>query len=231
MVCKQLEHVTAGCLRPVWDKNDWLYEEKHEFRPGCSCESQVITVCQDIADSLDEVVGIDAIITYFSKAFDLVPFNRLLTKLAASGLDSRVVVWLREFLVGRIQRVRVGGQLFKKVKVNSGVPQGGVLGPLMFLVHVNGIWRNTDSNIRPFADDCKIYRKAKNKNDIEKLEKDLDTLVEQAVENRMKINPGKSKAIRFTRAQLKNSQVYSLCDQIIPEVSSFKYFGIILHSD
>ena len=87
-------------------------------------------------------------------------------------MDSRVV-WVREFLVGRTQRVRVGGQLSKEVKVTSGVPQGSVLGPLLFLVYVNDIWRNIDSSIRLFADDCIIYRKITNKNDIEKLQKDL----------------------------------------------------------
>ena len=88
-----------------WDNTDWLYEGQLGFRTGYSCESQVLTVCQDIADSLDEGVRIDAIIIDFSKAFDLVPHDWLLTKLAASGVDSRIVVWVREFLVGRIQRV------------------------------------------------------------------------------------------------------------------------------
>ena len=74
-------------------------------------------------------------------------------------MDSRVVVWVREFLVGRTQRVRVRGQLSKEVEVTSGVPQGSVLGPLLFLVYVNGIWRNIDSNIRLSADDCIIFRK------------------------------------------------------------------------
>jgi len=91
-------------------------------------------VCQDIAETFDEGVGIDAIIIDFSKAFDLVPHDRLLTKLAASGVDSRAVVWVREFLVGRTQKVRLGGQISKEVKVNSGIPQGSILGPLLFLV-------------------------------------------------------------------------------------------------
>jgi len=81
-------------------------------------------------------VGIDVIIIDFSKAFDLVPHDRLLTKMAAPGADSRVVIWVREFLLGRTQRVRVGGQLSKEVKVTSGVPQGSILGQLMFLVYI-----------------------------------------------------------------------------------------------
>jgi len=123
VVCKQMEHVIASYLRQVWDENDWLYEGQHGFRPGYSCESQVITVCQDIADPLDNGNKIDAIIVDFSKAFDLVPHRRLLTKIANSGVDSRVVVWIREFLLGRTQRVRVGRQLSTEVRVTSGVPQ------------------------------------------------------------------------------------------------------------
>jgi hypothetical protein len=104
VVFKQLEHVIAGYLRQVWDKNYCLYGEQHGVRLGFSCESQIITVCEDIADCLDEAVGTDAIIIDFSKAFDLVPLDWLLTKLAASGVDSRVVVWVREFLVGLSRR-------------------------------------------------------------------------------------------------------------------------------
>ena len=89
------------------------------------------TVCQDISDTLDEAARLDAIIIDFSKAFDLVPHDRLLKKTAASGVDSRVVIWIREFLIGRSQRVRVERHYLEEVRVTSGVPQGSVLGPLV----------------------------------------------------------------------------------------------------
>jgi len=155
----------------VWDKNDWLYEGQHGFRTGYSCESKVITVCQDIADSLDNGDKIDAIIVDFSKSFGLVPHGRFLTKIANSGVDSRVVVWIREFLLGRTQRVRVGGQLSSEVRVTSGVTQGSLLGPLLFLAYVNDIWRYMESTVRLFADDCVIYRIIINNTDMENCRK------------------------------------------------------------
>jgi len=90
---------------------------QHGFRPGYSCESQIITVCQDISDSLDEETRLDTIIIDFSKAFDLVPHDQLHKKIAASGVDSRVVVWIREFLIYRSQRVRVGRHYSEEVRV------------------------------------------------------------------------------------------------------------------
>jgi len=90
MICLQMEYVIASHLRQVWGNSKWLYESQHAFRPGYLCESQRATVCQDRADYLDERARIDAVIIDYSKAFDLVPYDRLLMNIAASGVNSRV---------------------------------------------------------------------------------------------------------------------------------------------
>ena len=96
------------------------------------------------------------------------------------------------------------------------------MGPLHFLVYVNDIWKNIDSSMRLFADGCKICRKITNTNDREMLQKHLDNLREWAVENGMKINTDKSKAIRFTRGRIKIPLGYTFADQKIPESNNCK---------
>ena len=115
--------------------------------------------------------------------------------------------------------------------MTSGVPQGSILGQLLFLAYVNAICKDTVSKIRLFVDDCIIYRKILNIKDVEKLQTDLDRLGDWAEENEMKTNPNKSKALCFTTAQVKDPLNYSLGDQKIPEASCCKYLGIIIQSD
>jgi hypothetical protein len=100
----------------VWEYSDWLYEGQHGFRPGYSCEGHKITVCLDISDSLDEASSVGAVLIDFSKAFLRVPHYRLLKKIIDSGVDTMLVVWIREIVLGRSQRVRVGGKCLMKSK-------------------------------------------------------------------------------------------------------------------
>ena len=111
------------------------------------------------------------------------------------------------------------------------MPQGSVLGPLLFLAYVNDIGRNAESNIRMFADDCIIYRKITDSSDIDMLQTDLNRLGVWAVENEMKINPEKSKAVSFTKARVKERIRYCFVEQLFPKAGSFKYLGIIIRSD
>jgi len=204
-----------------------LYEGQHCFSRGYSCESQLFIICRDIAYSLDEGARTDTIIIGFSKAFNLVRHDRLLTKIAAIGVDLRV----KEFLFGHSQRGRLDGQPSEEVRVNSGVLQGSVLGPPIFLAYVNDIWRILESNKRPCAGDCIIYRKIMDSSVSDKLQTHLNKSGDWAVENELKVNPSKSKTVSFTEASLKKRIRYYFEDQLIPEASSFKYLGIIIRSD
>ena len=96
------------------------------------------------------------------------------------------------------------------------MPQRRVLGPLLFLAYVNDIWRNTESNIRLFVDYCIMHRKITDSKVIEKLQKDLNRLGEWAVENEMKINPDKSRAVNFTKAKVKERTRYYFGGTINP---------------
>jgi len=158
-----------------------LQDGQYGFRPEYSCESQLGTVCQDIWNSLDEGFRTATIIVDFSKAFDLVLHDKLLTKIAGTGVDLRVVVWVKEFHLGHSQRVIVEEQISEEVRVNSEVSQRSLLSPLLFLAYVNDIWRNNVSNIGLFPDDCIIYRKLVDNSCIDMLQRDLNGLRKWAV--------------------------------------------------
>jgi hypothetical protein len=90
-----------------------------------------------------------------------------------------------------------------------------VLGPLLFLAYINDIWRNIESNIWLFADDCIVYRRINNSSDIDKLQNDLNKLREWAFVNKMKTNPGKSKSVSFTKGRVRERIKYYFGDQLI----------------
>ena len=129
-----------------------------------------------IMKSHDQKNQIDLAILDFSKAFDTVPHRRLLQKLAYYGIRDKLLTWISNFLTNRKQRVLLDGISSTHSDVTSGVPQGTVLGPLLFLCYINDLPQNIKSQVRLFADDCLIYRNIKTQNDHHILQKDLDTL-------------------------------------------------------
>ena len=116
------------------------------------------------------------VIMDFSKAFDSVPHNCLLFKLNRYGIQNNTHRWISNFLRHLVQRVVVGGEHSTWTDVVSGVPQGTLLGPLLFLCYINDLPNNLQSSVRLFADDCVIYREIQNEFDSNVLQEDLDTL-------------------------------------------------------
>jgi hypothetical protein len=113
---------------------------------------------QNLANSLYRKAHVDGILLDFSKAFDKVPHQRLLEKLSYYGVRGNLYSWIKDFLTNRKQEVVLEGKHSSRSEVTSGVPQGTVLGPLLFLIFINDITKNTSSNAGLSADDCLLYR-------------------------------------------------------------------------
>ena len=131
-------------------------------------------------DILDSGGVVDTIYLNFAKAFDSVPHQRLLRKLAGYGVSGEVLEWIRYFLTGRRQRVGVAGSFSTWAEVLSGLPQGSVLGPVLCVCYINDMPEAIVSFIFMYADDTKIFRNTDNEGDRQMLQRDLDQLVNWA---------------------------------------------------
>ena len=116
------------------------------------------------------------VILDFSKAFDTVPHQQLLLKMRQKGVDGNITAWLCNFLTNRKMRVVIDGEEYEAVPVDSEVPQGTVLGPLLFLCHINDLLDAVKSTVRLFADDCLLCRQIKSREDHIPLQHDLQNL-------------------------------------------------------
>ena len=139
-----------------------------------------------------------------SKAFDSVPHERLLLKLNRHGIDGPLLLWFSNFLENRQQRVTIRGTFSTWSPVTSGVPQGTILGPTLFLLYANDIPNVVTSSIKMFADDTKIYREINNAEDSSALQSDLDCLENWTRSWQVRFNPLKCEVMIITHKQDKS---------------------------
>ena len=133
------------------DKYELIRNSQHAFRKGYSCTSNLLVFLEKVTADIDAKHNVDTIYLDFAKAFDKVPHKRLITKLKAHGIDGLVCNWIESWLSDRWQRVCLDGIHSSWRKVWSGVPQGSVLGPVLFLIFINDIDSGLSSNVLKFA--------------------------------------------------------------------------------
>ena len=195
---------------------------------GFSCETQLLTTMHDLFSSFDTGTQTDMAVLDFSKAFDTVPDSKLLTKLSHYGIGGTILEWLNKFLTGRTMKVVLDGKMSREIPVDSGVPQGTVLGPLLFLCHINDLPTSVKSQVRLFADDCLLYRKIQTFNDHILLQKDLTQLGKWANTWGMNFNTNKCHILSIKN---KTQFFYSLNNETLEYVTTNPYLGITISND
>ena len=227
--CKVMEHIIFKHIITHCENYNVFTDVQHGFRQKRSCESQLLETIDDLAFHMDRGQQIDVVTLDFRKAFDTVPHKRLLAKLAQLGISGPVFQWLSSFLTERHQNVVVDGSVSEAEKVVSGVPQGTVLGPLLFLLYINDLPNLIHSQVRLFADDCLLYRVIKHENDHVILQDDLKQLENWQDKWLMQFNPSKCTimSVKSSRRKAKLFD-YHLCKQKLQRVSSSPYLGVEL---
>ena len=155
----------------------------------------------------------------------------MLGKLEFNGITGPVLNWTAAFLKNRVQRIVVDGRQSRSATVDSGVPQGTVLGPLLFLLHINDLPSVVDSQVRLFADDCLVYRPIRSEADQVLLQRDLSALELWGDTWGMRFNAIKCNIMLISRCRNPLTRMYSLCNHVLSEVDTAKYLGINLSSE
>ena len=195
---KIFERVVRKEIVIYLEDNDLMNVTQHGFRSGRSTTTQLLEYFDSVLSMVEEGHYVDSIYLDFAKAFDKVDHNILLTKMAKLGIRGHLYTWISSFLKCRQQAVRVEGVLSDRVWVKSGVPQGSVLGPLLFLIMMHDINEYIDHAIlSSYADDTKLWQKITCLNDSVLLQEELVKLYEWARLNNMDFNPDKFEGVSF----------------------------------
>ena len=198
--CKVAERLISNHIMSFLDVNGLLANRQFGFRKGRSTEDQLLLSYSKIAKEVDRGLVVDAVYLDYSKAFDVLSHRILIEKAEAIGFSPQILHWVKSFLDSRIMQVSINGSSSSSQAVSSGVPQGSVLGPLLFIIYVNSLGHDFNCEWYSFADDLKLFvSKSKRVPDSvdPSLQTDLENLHNISASWNLRLNPNKCVLMRF----------------------------------
>ena len=221
IICKILEGVIRDSIMLFLEQFNLITCHQHGFRSGHSCTTQLLEMMEDFTDYYDERIPFDCVYLDFAKAFDRVPHQRLLTKLYNIGVRGKIFGWITDFLSSRKQRVVVNNSVSQWTSVVSGIPQGSVLGPILFTIFINDLPVDINSHVKIFADDTKIYNAA-NLSGV--IQADLVKLTEWSSKWLLPFNTDKCKVLHYGKTNV--NVPYTMNNNILSTGASIKDLGV-----
>ena len=222
-ICEKL--VKRGMINFI-ERGKIICNEQHGFRSGRSCLTNLLTTLEDLTRFNDEGVSVDVLYLDFRKAFDSVPHCRLISKLRGYGISGKLISWLEDFLRGRKQRVCIGDAKSEWADVSSGVPQGSVLGPVLFLLYINDLPNEIAVNCQMFADDAKMYQPIRSLEDHSRIQDDLDSLSVWSKQWLLAFNEDKCKVLHIGKKNPCYS--YDMNGKVLDRVSGERDLGVFV---
>ena len=207
---------------------------QHGFIKGLSCTTQLLQVFHEIGHNLDKGLGTDIIYLDFPKGFDSVCHQKCFSKLLYFGIDGPLLKWFESYLSARKQRVVINGSYSSWSEVKSGVIQGSILGPVLFLMFVNDMPEVLRSSNRAmFADDSKCFKAIRSFSDCSALQTDLSALIINpwSVENEIYFHPSKIHNLRISRKKASPARLYTVNGTTVEMVAKEKDLGITITKD
>ena len=225
-VCKVMEKMVKDNIVEHLNKYNLIKDSQHGFTQGKSCLTNLLTFLEHVTSYIDQGRPVDVLYLDFSKAFDKVPHQRLISKLRSHGIGRTIARWISEWLKDRKQRVTIQGKKSSWLSVTSGVPQGSVLGPTLFIMYINDIDNNITSGLLKFADDTKIYGPVASDEEISIIQQDLNRAFSWSQDWQMLFNASKCKCLHVGHANKRH--VYTLGDQEITASSEERDLGVLM---
>ncbi len=228
-ICKVFESLMRDVIVQHLEDNELLKDSQHGFRKGRSCLTNLLTFLDRVSGCLDEGESVDVVFLDFAKAFDKVPHHRLSKKLQSHGIDGEVRRWIEQWLTGRMQRVGIGGVMSSWRGVDSGVPQGSVLGPVLFLIYINDLDEGISNWILKFADDTKMFGRVDRPQEADSMQMDIDRLVQWSLEWQMLFNVKKCRTMHMGRQSTQRD--YVMNGARLETVEEEKDLGVLIRKD